>query len=157
MIMSVKRIFIAPDVLFSTTDPSSPWQNTAIKALQKARERGFEVIISQQVLREYLAINAQTTATDNNVLPQSSIEQVRAFQTSFTVIRETEDVLTTLINLLQGLLRQEIPVTGKHVDCANIIATMIVYNIEHLLTYEMNDYLCFSDKIHILPLEKWIM
>ncbi len=150
MIMGVKRIFVDTSVLIYSTNALSPWRKMAINALQKARNLEFELVVSRQVFQEYLAII--TCPDQNNDVPPVPriIENIRIFQGEFTVVGGKQETMPTLLELLQ-----EFPVRGKEIYNASIVATMLVYGIEHLLTNNVDDFKCFAEKIHILPLEKW--
>ena len=56
-------------------------------------------------------------------------------------------------NLLK--LVEQYPVGGKQIHDANIVATMHVYNISHLLTNNPDDFKRFSDTITVLPLSDY--
>jgi hypothetical protein len=45
-------------------------------------------------------------------------------------------------------------VSGKQIHDANIVATMIAYRIEYLLTHNVVDFERFTSLIHILPLDQ---
>lgn len=44
--------------------------------------------------------------------------------------------------------------SGKQIHDANIVATMIAYRIEYLLTHNVVDFERFTSLIHILPLDQ---
>jgi predicted nucleic acid-binding protein len=148
--MDVKRIFVDTNVLIYSTNVSSPWLSTAEKALEKAEKHNIELIVSQQILREYLAGATRISSLGDSVTLQEIIENIQKFQMEFTVVRESSEVLTHLIELIQ-----EIPTAGKQVHDANIVATMLVHSIDYLLTHNVDDFKRFSGRIHILPLEEW--
>lgn len=45
-----------------------------------------------------------------------------------------------------------VPTGGKHIHDANIVATMLTYDITHLLTHNVTDFTRFSQYITVLPL-----
>ena len=55
--MDGKQIFLDTNILVYSTNTLSPLREVAKAALENARERNAELIVSQQVLREYLAVN----------------------------------------------------------------------------------------------------
>lgn len=57
-------------------------------------------------------------------------------------------MLDALIALPQG-----VPTAGKHVHGANIVATMRVYGIRHLLAHNTADFARFAQFITAVPLE----
>ena len=149
--MDVKQIFIDTNVLVYSTDTLSPWKVLAKKAIQKAREQSIELLVSQQVLREYIAVTTRFSVSGSGIPLREIVENVQTFQTEFTILSENPRILKQLIDLVQ-----EIPMAGKQVHDANIVATMLVYGIDYLLTYNIDDFKRFSGKIHILSLEDWV-
>jgi len=76
------------------------------------------------------------------------VERVRYLQAHFWVADDTLVVTERLLSLLQT-----IPVGGKQVHDANIVATMQAYGIGHLLTLNVVDFTRFSSLITVLTLE----
>jgi predicted nucleic acid-binding protein len=148
--MDGKCLFIDTNILIYSSNELSPWQEAAEKALQKARDQSYNVCISQQVLREYLAGATRIKSLGETITLKMILENLAHYQKHFTVLNETRDIFSQLIDLVQ-----EIPVAGKQIHDANIVATMLVYGIEHLLTHNIDDFKRFSKKIHLLPLEEW--
>lgn len=60
---------------------------------------------------------------------------------------DTVNVTTQLL-----LLLRDYPTGGKQVHDANIVATMLAYNIDTLITQNIDDMQRFSDKIAIIQL-----
>ncbi len=65
----------------------------------------------------------------------------------FHVADERAQVTDTLLMLLN-----QVPMGGRQVHDANIVATMLVYGIPQLLTKNTDDFTRFSSFIRILPL-----
>lgn len=143
----VDRLFVDTNILIYATNESSPWYGAANTALQTARQRSVELILSTQVLREYLAAATRPAKTGN--LPLSKIlANFQTFQTDFTVVEETKSGLAFLADFLRT-----IPLGGKQIHDANIVATMLTYNIPTLLTHNTDDFKRFSHLITVLPLD----
>jgi predicted nucleic acid-binding protein len=149
--MDAKRIFIDTNILIYATNALSPWQGTAIRILEKAKTRNVELIVSHQVLREYLASATRISLTAGDILLSEILENIKTFQTNFTLVAENSRVLAQLVELIK-----EVPIAGKQVHDANIVATMLVYGINSLLTYNMDDFKRFSGKIQLLAPEDWV-
>ena len=67
------------------------------------------------------------------------------------VANETAEVTTQLLGLLK-----DYPTRGKQVHDANIVATMLAYDIDTLLTLNVDDFKRFEDKITLVSLESEI-
>jgi hypothetical protein len=71
----------------------------------------------------------------------------RLSKTEFTVVEETKSGLVFLADFLRT-----IPLSGKQIHDANLVATMLTYNIPNLLTNNVEDFKRFSHLITVLPL-----
>jgi predicted nucleic acid-binding protein len=76
------------------------------------------------------------------------VANVQVFRTQFRVLDNTVLVLDNLMALISA-----IPVAGKQVHDANIVATMRTYGIPHLLTHNTADFARFAHLITAVPLE----
>ena len=142
------KLFIDTNALIFATNIISPWYHAANESLQTAREAGIELFVSPQVLREYLAAATRLNLTSGGLLLEEILENVNTFQTEFTVLEDNDLVLSALIKLLRNF-----PTAGRQVYDANIVATMQVHHISHLLTHNVTDFARFSTLIQILPIE----
>lgn len=126
----------------------SPFHQLAVERLKSYDEKGCNLWISRQTLREYLsAMTKQNVLTAAIPLP-SLIADVRYFANRFLVGEDGPPVTKNLLNLIS-----QFPTGGKQVHDANIVATMMDYGVEHLLTHNVKDFTRFSNIITILPLE----
>ena len=121
----------------------------ALQAIQSRYDTGIELWISRQVLREFLMTLTRPQAFMNPRPVATVIERVRFFQTQFRVAEDSPQVTERLLTLME-----EIPIGGKQVHDANIVATMLVYGIPQLLTNNIADFARFSELITVLPLQE---
>ena len=145
----VKRLFVDTNILIFATNELSEWHLPASKALEEARQSSVDLIISTQILREYLAAATRISVMGNGLPLPKILENVRIFRNEFTVVEDNPFVLDTLLDLLQ-----KVTVAGKQVHDANIVATMQVHGVRHLLTHNVADFNRFASFITVLPLEK---
>lgn len=142
----VKRLFVDTNVLIFATNSASPWHLPASIILQEARRLGVELIVSPQVIREYLV--AATRPGSNATLPLAAVlTNVRTFQTDFQVVEDNALVSAKLADLVS-----QVTVGGKQIHDANVVATMQIHNINHLLTHNVADFTRFAHLITVLPL-----
>lgn len=76
------------------------------------------------------------------------VQRIKYFETHFYVADETSAVTDILLNLIET-----IPVGGKQIHDANIVATMQAYGIGRLLTLNIKDFSRFSQQITLLTLD----
>lgn len=147
MTASADALFIDTNVLVYANVAASPLHDTALQAIHSRYEAGIELWISRQVLREYLATRTRPQAFSKPQPVRIVIERVRYFQGRFRVAEDSADVTERLLALMQ-----RIPIAGRQVHDANIVATMQAYGIRQLLTHNTGDFARFSDLITVAPL-----
>jgi predicted nucleic acid-binding protein len=136
-------LFVDTNVLIYANIVESPFHAAALAALRQARAAGRALWISRQVLREYLVAltRPQSFAMVDRV---TVLEQVRLFTEHFEVADDTTMVTAQLLTLLT-----ELPGGGKQVHDANIVATMLAFDIPTLLTQNIGDFRRFDQRIRI--------
>jgi predicted nucleic acid-binding protein len=138
------RLFVDTNVLIYATDVRSPFHVKAQAALNAARSQGITLVISQQVLREYLAVVTRPSLGVPEVPLAQVVENIRIMQREFDVVADSAQVLNNLLELLN-----RVEVRGKQMHDANIVATMLAYDIHHLLTHNISDFARFSQLITV--------
>lgn len=144
----VRDLFVDTNVLIYATNELSIWYPSATESLQTARQLGIDLILSPQILREYLAAATRLSVSGNGLPVPKILENFHTFQTEFRLVEDNRLVLKTLGDLLL-----KVSVSGKQIHDANIVATMLTHDIRHLLTHNTDDFTRFSALITVLPLE----
>lgn len=141
--MDDNNLFIDTNILVHANIAESPFHSPAFDAIQQAQQAGQQLWISRQVIREYLV-----TLTRMQVLKTLSrhtiFDQINRFIQYFHIADETPKVTEQLLLLLNDCL-----IAGKQIHDANIVATMIAYQIPNLLTHNTQDFKSFSKLINI--------
>lgn len=138
-------LFLDTNVLIYATNTASPWHALARDSIEQARRGGRLLVVSTQVLREYLAAG---TRPGTIPAPRSAIlAAVEVFRQSFTVVDDSQAIFAILCTIVQS-----VPVGGKQVHDANIVATMQHAGVRTLLTNNVSDFMRFSHLITIVPL-----
>jgi predicted nucleic acid-binding protein len=144
----VAKAFVDTNILLRAMIPRMHQHAEAEALIQQMWEDEVELWISRQVIREYLV---QATHP-NNFKPALSIEQVmqqmEIITTLFRVADETQAVSAQLFALLQAYATR-----GKQIHDANLIATMLVSEIDTLLTLNVADMKHY-DMIRIISPEE---
>lgn len=136
-------LFVDTNVLVYANVAEAPQHAAALAAITAARETGRTLWISRQVLREYLVI--MTRPQSFETLPRETVlDQVRQFLEQFEIADESAAVTEHLLALVA-----EIPVGGKQVHDANIVATLLAYGISALLTHNTQDFVRFGKHIRM--------
>ncbi|MEW6238620.1 MAG: type II toxin-antitoxin system VapC family toxin [Candidatus Omnitrophota bacterium] len=144
----VNRLFIDTNILIYATNESSPWRHSAANALMELRRKGIELIVSPQIIREYLCVVTRSASCSKNILFSQILENLNRIQKEFVLVEENRHVVDCLVDIVRN-----VSVAGKQIHDANIVATMITHGVSHLLTRNTADFIRFSQYIHIAPLE----
>lgn len=141
------RQFVDTNILIYATDTRSPYHVRAQDALNNARARGISLVISNQVLREYLAVTTRQGPTDPDIPRREIFENVRILREEFEVVEDSDTVFDCLMRLLE-----EVPTGGKQIHDANIVATMQAHGIRRLLTFNTADFARFAHLLTLLDI-----
>jgi predicted nucleic acid-binding protein len=148
MMKDGERVFIDTNILLRANIPTAPLHEAARKSVENLWDEGAELWISRQVLREYI-VNVSREQGLFQPMPPATIEaRISYFQRVFRIADDKQETTKHLLKLLQ-----EIKFGGKQVHDANIVATMLSYNIPYLLTLNIDDFKRFSAYITLLPIE----
>lgn len=140
-------VFIDTNILLRANVASAPQHTACFEALRTLRKAEAVLWLSRQVLREYM-VNVTRPQTFMTPLDADTVvERVRYFKTRFRVANETDEVNEQLLKLVK-----RIPIGGKQIHDANLVATMLVYDIPRLLTLNPVDFRRFSAQITVLTL-----
>ncbi|RCJ17720.1 twitching motility protein PilT [Nostoc sp. ATCC 43529] len=141
-------VFLDTNILVYASQIQSPFHQAAMEAIQSFYDAGVDLWISRQVLREYLATLTRPQQFVNPLPIAIVIQDLRYFYNRFQVAEDNSQVTKRLLTLME-----QIPIGGRQVHDANIVATMLVYGIPQLLTHNTGDFARFSELITVLPLQ----
>ncbi len=147
MMTGVRELFVDTNVLVYASSVASPWHHRADQALQDARRLSIALVLSQQVLREYLAVTTRPNITGGTIPLPRLLSNIASFRSRFRVLEDTPTVFDALVNLVQA-----VPVAGKQIHDANIVATMQTHGVHHLLTNNVADFARFSPFTTVVPI-----
>lgn len=118
------HLFVDTNILIYATDPHSPFHQAAFDRLEAARRQGVELIISPQILREYLAAATRAASGGGPTSLADALANFRTFRATFTVLVDSPAVLDVLDRLVGSIV-----LAGKPVHDAKIVATMVTYGL----------------------------
>jgi len=144
--MAVEPIFVDTNVLVYLDQAASVFHAPARAAIGRLEREGAALWISRQVLREYMV--TVTRPNPAGVPPMTRTEAVMAVEGFLTAFAIAEDGPPATANLLK--LIRSVPVAGKQVHDANIVATMLTHGVTRLLTFNGSDFRRFEPMIEIL-------
>lgn len=147
MVMMGDKAFVDTNVLLRAIQTAMPLHTEADMLISRARQDGHELWISRQVIREYIAQVTRPGVLSTPLNAEQVAAKVGIIRATFRVADETEAVTEKLLELIM-----QFPTAGRQIHDANIIATMLVYQIDTLLTQNIEDMKRFSSRITLLPL-----
>lgn len=145
--VSDSRWFVDANILVFAANPLSPWHTAAVMRLREARRDKISLVVSPQVVREFIAAASRFAAGESPPPTDPILENVRRIRAGFILVDETAATMDRLADLLKT-----IPTRGKQVHDANIAATMLTHGIPTLLTHNTVDFARFAGLIRIVPL-----
>lgn len=141
------KAFVDTNILLRAMIPRMNQHTEAEALIQKMWEDDIELWISRQVIREYLVQATHPRSFDPELTIEQVMSQVEIIVTLFRVADETPEVTRQLLALLKSH-----PTRGKQVHDANLVATMLVYEIDTLLTLNVDDLKRFENVINLISL-----
>lgn len=145
-------IFLDTNVLIRLHVATAEQHADVYQAVERLLEAQAEIWISRQVMREYAAVlTRHQPYTASPVAPIDVANQIRLFETYYRIAEDNAHVTAALCTLLET-----IPIGGKQVHDANIVATMQVYGINRLFTLNSVDFTRFSKLIALVSLEELV-
>ncbi|MES9903347.1 MAG: hypothetical protein ABW168_11820 [Sedimenticola sp.] len=96
------------------------------------------------MLREFIATRTRPQTFAQPSTPDVVIKRVRYLEEQFQVADDTSATTSQLVKLMG-----DFKIGGKQVHDANIVATMLAYEVPCLLTHNIKDFKRFGDVIRI--------
>ena len=143
------KAFIDTNVLLRANNDTLPLHRQADHLIKTVRHDGYELWISRQIIREYLAQITRPGFLATPLTIEQTESHINVMRAVFKIADETEQVTTQLLALLKAY-----PTGGKQVHDANIVATLQAYNLTHLFTLNPVDFVRFANLITVVTLEE---
>ena len=139
-------MFVDTNVLVVARSAQAPNRQTALDALSReGQSEGLK--ISRQVIREYLAVVTRPQTWASPLSMAEALTDVGRYMSAFEILEDGQAVMDTLASLCR-----EVPVGGKQVHDANIVATMLAHGEWRLLTFNVKDFRRFGQRVELVAL-----
>ena len=139
-------MFIDTNVLVNSRIPTAPDHVVARASLESAFRYTEPLRISRQVLREYLAVVSRPQTWPVAITLEDALDDVIRLIGSFEVLEDGPLVTESLVALCR-----EVPVGGRQIHDANIVATMLAHGERRLLTLNTADFRRYAARIDLVP------
>lgn len=143
-------VFVDTNVLVYATAVEAPLHATASAALRDLSAQGEELWISRQVVREYIVALSRPQPWSAPLPPGELVRRAELWEARCRVADEDAEVAARL-----KVLVRQVPLGGKQVHDANLVATMLARGVPRLLTHNVGDFERFATLIELLPLRQW--
>ncbi len=138
-------MFVDTNLLVAYMNVDVPEHLNARTILDNAFQEAEPMRISRQVLREYLAVVTRPQSWSSPVAMVDALDDVDRLIGAFEILEDGPEVTEALIALCR-----EVPVGGRQIHDANIVATMLAHGERRLLTFNTADFRRYSDRIALV-------
>ncbi|MCZ0934649.1 MAG: PIN domain-containing protein [Gemmatimonadetes bacterium] len=142
-------MFIDTNILVSARFQTAPHWSLASAALDALINGAEALHVSRQILREYLAAVTRPQTWSDPVSMTDALRDLERMPRFFQILEDGPGVTRTLA----GLLR-DVPVAGRQVHDANIVATMLTHGEHRLLTLNRKDFSRFGHVLELVPIDE---
>ena len=138
-------MFVDTNVLVNARILEAPDHEAARASLESALKKSEPLRLSRQVLREYLAVVTRPQTWSVPLARADALDDVERLAAAFELLEDGPVVTDWLLSLCRLL-----PVGGKQIHDANIVATMLAYGERRLLTFYAADFRRYADHIELV-------
>ena len=142
-------MFLDTNVLVLARFQAAPRHALARRRMREAGDSREVLRISRQVVREYLATVTRPQQWSPPVGMNEALRHAAALETRFEILEDGPGVADALMRLCR-----EVPVAGKQVHDANIVATMLAHGERRLLTFNGGDFRRYGERIDLIGEEE---
>lgn len=142
-------LFVDTNVLIFAALYQAPEHRLALTRLTELERAGYQLWISRQVLREFVAVLTRRNYYVKPLSRKAVLAAVHALAAGFNV---ADDTAVTTAQLMQLMTSEELH--GRNVHDGNIVATMLQHGIGVLLTDNVRNFAQFAGSIRIMPLRE---
>jgi predicted nucleic acid-binding protein len=142
--------FVDSNIIIYAELAQSQWHDVALRALADLEARPEPPCLSRQVLRESLAALTRPQEGVEPLPLADVLRRLRLYELGYQVSEDSAEVTRRLYELVE-----QVPVGGKQIHDANLVATMLVHGVTRLLTHNVEDFRRFEPFIEVLPLRSW--
>jgi predicted nucleic acid-binding protein len=141
------KAFVDTNILLRSLISQFPESDACKTLLIEQRQQNIRLWISRQVIRELLV---QLTHERTLAIPMTGTQIRSQLQDVFALFTIADESTATTQKLLQ--LIEEYDVRSKQIHDANIVATMLVHEIDTLLTLNTGDFQRYQPVIKIMTI-----
>jgi predicted nucleic acid-binding protein len=135
------------NLLLRLADPASPQHSIATRALAQLLGRGDEVYLTPQNFIEFWAVATRPLQANGlGWSTERTAQEVTELQARFPLLADSPDIFIRWLELVKQL-----PIHGKRVHDARLVAVLQAHGVEHLITFNASDFGAFASLSLIDP------
>ena len=135
------------NLLLRLADPASPQHRVATLALARLIGQGDEVFLTPQNFIEFWAVATRPLEVNGfGWTSERTAREVIELQKRFPLLADSPDIFTRWLELVRHL-----PVQGKRVHDARLVAVLQAHAIENLITFNIADFVAFPSLLVVDP------
>lgn len=138
-------MFVDTNVLVKARFLEAPDHDEARASLQRAFDESEALRINRQVLREYLAVVTRPQTWLVPIPREDALDDLERLIATYEILEDGPVITDWLVSLCR-----EVPVGGRQIHDANIVATMLAYGERRLLTFNQSDFRRYGDRIFLV-------
>jgi predicted nucleic acid-binding protein len=142
------KVFVDTNVLLRAVLVEMKQHHEVDLQMKRLIRDGAELWINGQVIREFIVQATHPRTLSAPLSIAQTVQEIETIRPLFQVADDTSAVRERLLTLLI-----EYPTQGKLVHDTNLVATMLVYQIDTLLTLNVKDFERFGGRINITTLK----
>jgi predicted nucleic acid-binding protein len=141
-------VFLDTNVLLTATTPARPLHEAALAVFRAWPNRGIQLCISGQVLREYLVVATRPIEVNGlGLSPEDALFNVSSFHGRLQILAEGEATLRRLERIVRDANCQ-----GKQIHDAHLVATALEHGVARLVTENTGDFHRYSELLEVVAL-----
>ena len=140
-------MFFDTNVLVRSRFEAAPGNAVARHWMKETSDSGETLRISRQIVREYLATVTRPQSWSAAVPMESALAQVAELEAKFEILEDGPRVAERLV-----MLCREVPLGGRQIHDANIVATMLAHGERRLLTFNAADFRRYGERIEMVDM-----
>ena len=138
-------MFVDTNVLIYARFVMTDQHESAVLSLDRARASAETLWISRQVIREYLSAVTRPQPWSGPLPMADALADAERLRDSFELLEDGPRVTERLLALCR-----EVPVAGRQIHDANIVATMLEGGERRLLTFNAADFRRYGERVELV-------
>ena len=140
------KLLVDTNILIYAHLPNEHFHAVAKNKIEELSSE-FELIITRQIIREFLKVKSLIMYQNNKFDSKELIRDADFFEDNFTILDEDKNTTDNLLHLIDAF-----QVKGNQIHDCNIVASMLENQVFKIFTHNVKDFKRYEPLIQIIPL-----